>query len=74
MGGILFGKARALDDLHLVNLQDVDGQFGDERCLSERLLCVLSGQSQDDVRTCEYSSVVGTQDGIAAARRSHGLG
>ena len=57
----------ALDDLHLVDLQDVERQGGDDGCLADAFLGVLSGQSDDDVASREDAPGVGAFHGGAAA-------
>lgn len=49
MLSIFLRQLRALDDLHLMNLQDVERQAGDDGSLAQTLLGILAWQSDDDV-------------------------
>ena len=67
MLSILLRQAGSLDDLHLMNLQDVDGKGGDDGRLTEALFCILTRQADDDMGTREDSPGVGALHRIPAA-------
>ncbi len=64
--GKFFGQRRALDDLQLVELEDIYGQFGDERSLSQHFALVLARQSEYDVGACQDAQAVRLDNGLAA--------
>ena len=63
---ILLCQAGSLDNLHLVNLQNVDGEGGDDGRLTEALCRILTRQADDDVGTREDSPGVGALHRIPA--------
>ena len=55
MLGVFFGQSCAAYDLHLMYLQHVDGQRGDDRCLLQTFFTVFSGESEYDMGARKYA-------------------